>query len=140
MNPNNQTQTNPSTMYPPQAQNTLNITDQDKEMLSKVMVIRSVGILHPISPIEYNIQARAIEKTILHLHGVTKTVEDIGVKTIDKVDIEQGIFFGNVKIVHMDQSEIHIDSISKSNAINIKNFFEQVIDFQRRNVVNVTGD
>ena len=139
MNPSNQTQSNSSTMYPPQ-QNMPNITQQDEEILSKVMVIRSVGILHPISPIEYNIQARAIEKTILHLHGITKTVEDIGVKTIDKVDIEQGIFFGNVKIVHMDQSEIHIDSISKGNAIEVKNFFEKVIDFQRRNVVNVTGD
>jgi hypothetical protein len=126
----------------PQNQGYLGQQNQGAEdpILSKTMFVRTMTILRPISPIQYNIEARSIERMVLHLHGITKSIEVIGVKTIDKVNIEQGIFFGRVRIIHMDKSEIRIEQISKSNAIKVKTFFEQVVEFQRRNVVNVTGD
>lgn len=115
-----------------------NIDDNNLE--TKIISIRTVKILHPISPIQYDIQAHSIEKTILHLGGITKSIEDIGVKTIDKILVYQRIFFGKVRIVHMDQSEIIIDQISKKNTIMIKEFFENIIQIQRKNVVNITND
>ncbi len=137
-------------MYPPINQNNQGQQNQayqpqqpqevDDPILSVNMAVRTMTILRPISPIQYNIQARSIEKVTLHLHGITKSIEVIGVKTIDQVNIEQGIFFGRVRIIHMDKSEIRIDQISKSNAMKVKTFFEQVVAFQRSHVVNVTGD
>ncbi len=139
-------------MYPPvnsgnqpqQGQSYQNQNQQPQEVedpiLSVNMSVRTMTILRPISPIQYNIQARSIEKVTLHLHGITKSIEVIGVKTIDQVNIEQGIFFGRVRIIHMDKSEIRIEQISKSNAMKVKTFFEQVVEFQRSHVVNLTGD
>jgi hypothetical protein len=118
----------------------INMTPEDKELLSEVISVRTVTLLHPISPIQYKIQVRSIEKTILHLGGITKSIEDIGIKTIDRVLVYQKIFFGRVRIIHMDNSEIIIDQISKSNTILIKEFFEKVVEFQRRNVVNIAKD
>ena len=117
-----------------------NITPEDQELLSKTISIRTVKLLHPISPIQYDIQARSIEKTILHLGGVTKSIEDIGIKTIDRVLVYQKILFGKVRIIHMDNSEIIIDQISKANTILVKEFFEKLVQFQRKNVVNMTKD
>ncbi len=114
--------------------------EPEDPILSQTIVVRTMTILTPISPIQYNIEARSIERVVLHLHGITKSIEVIGVKTIDQVNIEQGIFFGRVRIIHMDKSEIRIEQISKSNAMKVKTFFERVVEFQRRNVVNVTGD
>ncbi len=138
MNPNIQN------TYPPinpQVQPSVNQGEEPEDpILSQTIVVRTMTILTPISPIQYNIQARSIEKVILHLHGITRSIEVIGVKTIDQVNIEQGIFFGRIRIIHMDKSEIRIDQISKSNAMKIKTFFEQVVEFQRSHVVNLTGD
>ncbi len=117
-----------------------NNNNTQDEILSKSLTIRTPGILTPISPIQYFIQARSIEKTVFHIRGITKTVDVIGVKTIDKVVVEEGIFFGTIRIVHMDKSEILIGRILKKNAIDIKAFFEEVVEFQRKNVVNLTGD
>ena len=120
-----------------QANANSNVTD---EILTKSLTIPTMLIRTPISPVTYNIQARSIEKVTKHLHGITKSSEVIGVKPIDSVDINEGIIFGKVTIVHEDKSVIILDRITKNNARIIKDFFSEVVEFQRRNMVNITGD
>ena len=132
-NPNNSQVNNPYT----QNNSTNNLAD---EILQKSLNISTMIIRTPISPTTYNIQARSIEKVIKHLHGITTSSEVIGVKPIDSVNIDEGIIFGKVTIVHEDKSVIILDRITKANAKIIKDFFTEVVEFQRRNMVNITGD
>ena len=130
------TQTQPQNPYI-QNNSSANLTD---EILTKTLNIPTMVIRTPVSPVMYNIQARSIEKVTKHLHGITTSSEVIGVKPIDSVNINEGIIFGKVTIVHEDKSVIILDRISKSNAKIIKDFFTEVVEFQRRNMVNITGD
>lgn len=139
MDPNSNTSNN-ETQFTSRVINQGNTNSENDPVLQKVINVRTVKILRPVSPIFFNIRARSIEKITNFFWGLTKSTEVIGVKTIDQVNISEGILFGSVAIIHMDKSEIHIDQISKQDARNIKQFFEDVVIFQRRNVVNITGD
>lgn len=145
--------TNPQTMTNDQQQNSglaklqsninnvSNNMNQDQSSFDQQAIqVNTLGFLTPISPITYNVQVRSIEKIIHHFQGLTTGSEVIGIKTIDTVNINEGLFFGSVLITHADKSEILIDKISKGDARKVKSFLEGVVDFQRKNVVNMTGD
>ncbi len=137
---NNNNENQFETQFTSRVINPGNTTPENDPILQRVISVRTVKFLRPVSPIFFNIRARSIEKITNFLWGLTKSTEVIGVKTIDQVNISEGILFGSVAILHMDKSEIHIDQISKQDARNIKKFFEDVVIFQRRTVVNITGD
>lgn len=113
---------------------------KEDAILNEQILIHSVALLTPISPVTYKVQARTIEKVIRHVWGITQTSEVIGVKTIDQVNIAEGIFFGSVNIIHEDKSTITLDKISKADARKVKAFYETIVEYQRKNVVNITGD
>lgn len=93
-----------------------------------------------INPITYTIGVRKITVEKKILMGLMKNTQEVGVRTIDSIRIEENIFSANAIIVHADRSEVRIRGIGKSNARRIQKFFGDVIEAQRKKVINVASD
>jgi hypothetical protein len=106
----------------------------------EIFVVRTLWFLTPISPIFYTFGTRKVSKQRNILWGLMKDNDEIGIRTIDNVRVEQGLITATVIIVHSDKSEVHIDKISRADAKKIDKFFSDVIECQRAKVVNIAQD
>ena len=104
------------------------------------ITIRTIPILAPINPIYYTIGEHkvTVEKRILW--GLFKDSNDVGIRTIDNVSIEQRIISANLVVTHSGKQELHIEKITKSAAKKIGKFFGDVIESQRAKVINIAQD
>lgn len=105
-----------------------------------VLEVKTIRILTPIAPVNYRFGVKKIEKDKNILFGLFHKITEVGLRTIDRVSIEKNILWGSLTVMHSGQSQVFIDKITRSDSELLKNFYCDVIEAQRKSVVNITED
>lgn len=118
-----------------QIQQAIDLIEKDE-----IFSIQTMRMFTPINPIYYTIGVRKVlvEKHILL--GLMKDKDEIGIRTIDTVNVEEKLVSATAIVIHGDKSELRIEHISKANARAIEKFFGYVIEVQRLKVINLSAD
>ncbi len=105
-----------------------------------VLIVHTKKVLRPVNPIVYRFGIHRIEKETMKLWGLFKETIEVGVRTIDSLNISRSLVKCKANIMHSGSSEMLIDDISRADADRIRVFYAEVIEAQRKNVVTIAQD
>lgn len=69
-----------------------------------------------------------------------RSVIQVAVRTIDQVKVEKDIIASSVTITHSGERQLHIDAISHEDAEHIRQIYTDIIEAQRKNIINIAQD
>lgn len=116
--------------------------DQAMNAIEKdcILEVRTMSIFTPISPIIYRFGTTRIEQEVRTFFGMFPKVTEIGLKSVDSVEVQNNIISADLKLIHADDETVSIKYIRKSDAENIRKFYSGLIEVQREEIVMIDED